>query len=258
MTTIKQHINCLKKNGITVINNAISQKACDHYVGRCNRLFEKFLKRKRVHTFNRNCQWVQSPFRFDDSFFKLIHFKKANKILSKLLGQDYTITNSTIFNRRIYKHKLIHGYNMGDSWHTDSRYLDGKRLDKGFGFLVLLMFEDFTKDNGPTMYIPKSHILRTRPKKNVKYKHKLITGKRGTMYIIDTGIWHKGGSASNKSRWSLFNYYSPWFVKPYYQYEKMLGEKKSKKISKQIRKLLHYYSTPPINDETRLSTVTRI
>ena len=91
-----------------------------------------------------------------------------------------------------------------------------------------------------------------------KYKHKLITGKRGTMYIIDTGIWHKGGTASNKSRWSLFNYYSPWFVKPYYQYEKMLGEKKSKKISKQIRKLLHYYSTPPINDETRLSTVTRI
>ena len=30
------------------------------------------------------------------------------------------------------------------------------------------------------------------------------------------------------------------------------------KIHKQIRKLLHYYSTPPINDETRLSTVTRV
>ena len=253
-----RYIKDLKKNGITKINNAISQKSCDYYIDRCNGLFEKLLKKKRVHTFNKKCQWVQSPFRFDSEFFNLIYFKKINKILSKLLGEDYTLTNSTIFNRRIYNHKLVHGNDMGDSWHTDSRYLDGIRLDKGFGYLVLIMFEDFTKDNGPTMYVPKSHTLRSRPKKNVKFKHKLITGKKGTMYIIDTGIWHKGGSSTTNSRWSLFNYYSPWFVKPYYQYEKMLGKIKSKKISKQIKKLLHYYSTPPVNDDTRNSTVIKI
>ena len=45
--------------------------------------------------------------------------------------------------------------------------------------LVLLMFEDFTKENGATKYVRKSHLLRSIPPKNQKkYKYKLITGKR--------------------------------------------------------------------------------
>lgn len=259
MKSIQQNIKNLKVNGITTIKNVLSAKQCNLYTKYCNEVFQKLLKKKRTHSFNKNCQWVQSPFRFDSNFFNLIYFKNVDKILSKLLGIDYTITNTTIFNRRILNHKNISGLDMGDTWHTDSRYLDGRRLDKGFGYLVLLMFEDFTKENGATKYVPKSHLLRSIPPKNQKkYKYKLITGKKGTMVIIDTGIWHKGGAATTQSRWSLFNFYSPWFIKPYYQYEKMIGKTKFKTLNKKVKKILHYNSTPPLHDDIRVSTVTRI
>ena len=48
------------------------------------------------------------------------------------------------------------------------------------------------------------------------------------MIIFDSGLWHKGGKSTNKSRWTIFNYYGPWWMKPYFSYDKMLGKKKLK------------------------------
>lgn len=256
MKNFKNHIKELREKGITKIENFLSNKDCNYFVERSNKLFNLFLKKDRTHTFNINCQWIQSPFRFDEEFYELLYFKKLDKIFSKLLDKNYVLTNSSIVNRRVYKHKKIKGINMGDKWHTDSRYLDSKRLDKGFGYLVIIMLEDFDKNNGCTKYVPRSHFNRERPKRNKNYKHKLLTGKKGTVVIMDTGIWHKGGKPNNNSRWSIFSYYSPWFVKPYYQYDKMIGQKKMKSLKKNIRKLLHFNSNPPINDDKRIGTIT--
>ena len=30
-----------------------------------------------------------------------------------------------------------------------------------------------------------------------------MTGKKGSMVIMDTGVWHRGGPPSEISRWSL-------------------------------------------------------
>ena len=49
---------------------------------------------------------------------------------------------------------------MGDTWHTDSHYVGGKRLDKGFTYIAVTLFDDFFKKNGSTLYIPDSHLRR--------------------------------------------------------------------------------------------------
>lgn len=255
MKTIDYHIKQLRQEGVTRIESVLNKNDCEYFTQRCEKLFNYHLRRNRTHTFNTNCQWIQSPFRFDSEFYKLLYFKKLDKIFSKLLDKNYVLTNTSIINRRIFKHNKIKGINMGDKWHTDSRYLDGKRLDKGFGYLAIIMLEDFNKDNGCTKYVPKSHLNRNRPKKNRNYKHKLLLGKKGTIVIMDTGILHKGGKPNNVSRWSIFSYYSPWFVKPYYQYDKMIGVKKIKSLNKNIQKLLHFNSNPPINDDKRIGTI---
>ena len=72
---------------------------------------------------------------------------------------------------------------MGDKWHTDSRYLDSKRLDKGFGYLVIIMLEDFNKNNGCTKYVPKSHFNRERPKRNKNYNFNFDLARLGTTII---------------------------------------------------------------------------
>ena len=83
-----------------------------------------------------------------------------------------------------------------------------------------------------------------------------INGNSGDVAIIDASMWHKAGESSNQRRLSLFSYYGPWWIKPYFNYEKMLGKNKLNKLNKNIRKLLHYNSTPPKCPEERSLTVT--
>ena len=86
------------------------------------------------------------------------------------------------------------------------------------------MLDKFEKDNGCTQYVEKSHLIRDKfSERNKNYKHKKILGDQGTVAIIDTGLWHKAGEPSDKkTRWSIFSYYGPWFMKPYYNYPAMI------------------------------------
>lgn len=144
---------------------------------------------------------------------------------------------------------------MGSTWHTDSRYLGGQRLDKNFSYLVIIALDDFTKNNGATYYVEGSLNLKNKPKRNInpkdlnskKLKIKQITMKAGTVCIVNSGIWHKAGKSSLKSRWSIFSIYTGWFVKPYYNYESFY----KLKTNKNLKKLLHFNSQIPKIDEIR-------
>ena len=74
------------------------------------------------------------------------------------------------------------------------------------------------------------------------------------MMIFDSGLWHKGGEATNEDRWALSNYYGPWWMKPYWIFPDMLGIKRMKKLNFNIKKLLHYYSTPPMKERNGKNT----
>ena len=47
-------------------------------------------------------------------------------------------------------------------------------------------------------------------------------------------------------------------MKPYYRYPEMLGNKLGDELTPQLRQILHYESTPPLNEEERMATLTRI
>jgi len=254
---IKSHINNINRDGITVIKNIFSKKKCDVYVKQCEILFQKLLKRKKVNTFSTETQAMSNPFQYNDFFFQQIYFKKIDKLLKTLLDENYVLINSNLINRRKFFHKNIYNTQARTAeWHTDSRYLGGKRLGKGLSYIVYIALEDFSKENGATCYIPKTHLITKIPKRNFNYKHKVLDLKKGDMVLFDSGLWHKGGESTLKSRWSIFNYYGPWWMKPYYFFDKMLGKKKFKKLDDNIKKMLHFYSTPPKNDYIRISTIT--
>ncbi len=50
------------------------------------------------------------------------------------------------------------------------------------------MLNDFTTENGATLYIPSSHFRRDIPERNRNYKCKKILGKAGTIVIFDSGL----------------------------------------------------------------------
>ena len=36
--------------------------------------------------------------------------------------------------------------------------------------------------------------------------------KEGSICIMDTGMWHRGGETTKFSRWSIFSVYTGWFA----------------------------------------------
>ena len=257
---IQEHINQINKNGFTIIKNVFSKKKCEQYVKKSEILFNILLNKKKVNTFSPSTQNINSPFQYDNFFLQQVFFFKIDKLLKKLLDKDYVLINSNLINRRIFFHpNILNPDDRRAGWHTDSRYLGGKRLGKGLSYIMCIPLEDFSKNNGGTCYIPKSHLFTNTkiPKRNFNYKHKVLNAKKGDMVIFDSALWHKGGDASKKSRWSIFNYYGPWWMKPYYMFDQMLGKKKMNKLDKNLKKMLHFYCNPPKNDHKRISTVVK-
>ena len=255
---IKKNLIDIKKDGITIIKNVLSQKNCDIYKKKCELLFQKLLKKEKVNTFSNYTQVINSPFQYDSFFFKQVFFSKLDKILTNLLDKDYVLINSNLINQKLFFHpKIKSSFAKSSEWHSDSRYFGGEKIGKGLSYIITVPLDDFTKENGGTCYVPKSHLLNKIPKRKFNYKHKLLEVKRGDLVLFDSGLWHKAGNASSNGRWSIFNYYGPWWMKPYYTYEQMLGKNRIKKLHKNIKRMLHFYCTPPKNDHKRISTVVK-
>ena len=257
---IKNHILNLEKKGITYIKNVFSKSECNKFIKRFEKLTIEFEKKQKL---GNQGQTIQNYFVYDKKLLKFLFIKKVDQILKKVIDEDYVLINSSLTNRFNRKDKLnknsSHLNNLGGKWHHDSRIIGGKRLDKGFSYTMLIMFDKFTEQNGCTEYIEKSHLIRNKfPKKNRNYKNnKKIVGEQGTVVLFDTGLWHRAGPpSSNMSRWSIFAYYGPWFMKPYFDFPSMF--KKNKGLDKYMKKLLHFNSIPPKNELKGTRTLKKI
>ncbi len=253
---IEKHVLELKEEGITTLPGIYTREQCASYSQRCTSLVDNFLSKGKQ--FHELCQFITNPFRHDPLFFDLLWNEKLDKILSQVLDEDYVLINSNLINRKCRADiKPGQSEDIGGDWHTDSRYLGGQRLDKGFGFIVVTMFSDFGAENAGTQFVPRSHLRRDRPERFAKYDYEQICGEAGTVAIYDSGMWHKAGETSTKDRWGMFSLFGPWFMKPYYRFPEMLGEDCGKKLSKPLRRLLHYTSWPPLHEEERTNTLVR-
>lgn len=253
---LKSKLSDLRNKGITVLENQFSNDECEKYISEFEKVIDEF-KSKKIKL-NNFCQMIKNPYRHNIKFAELIYNKNVDILLKELIDEDYVLVNSTLVNRRIDDNVDGTGNNMGDTWHTDSHYVGGKRLDKGFTYIAVTLFDDFSEENGSTLYIPDSHLRRDKPERyGYENEQENMIAKRGSIVIFDGGIWHKGGPPSSKRRWSMFSYYGPWFVKPYFRFPEMLGEDFGKKTSKELRRLFHYNSTPPLNEDERENTVTK-
>ena len=74
------------------------------------------------------------------------------------------LINSNIINRKKSTKFSSKGITIGETWHTDTRYVGNKKLPKGFSYIVFTMLSDFTKENGATEYVPEATTLNQDPK----------------------------------------------------------------------------------------------
>lgn len=247
------HVNKLKLEGLTKIEGVFSNAQCENFISKLQTIVE-FNRRTIGYTQGQNTTFTPNFFRHNLELISLINIPVVDKILSELIDEDYVLVACNAINRTKSEDNS-EAIEVGQNWHTDSRYVGGKRLEAGVLYSVVIMLDQFTEANG-TAFVPNSHLRTDRPDRYGSYPDKMIVGSPGDIVIFDSGLWHRGGVSTEARRWGVFNLYGPWFIKPYFNFPGMLGFD-SGNLDATSSRLLHFNSIPP-NDETeRFNTLVK-
>ena len=149
-------------------------------------------------------------------FAELVAMPEILECIAHVIGPAYKL--SSLNARSANPHNA-----EGQPLHADA----GAVADES-GYWVcntIWMLDDFTMENGATRMIPRSHAWRRLPDPGITGSvagEELVTGKAGTVVVMNTHMWH-GGTANRTDhcRRALHGFYTR-NDKPQQQYQKAL------------------------------------
>ena len=256
---IANTLKSLDEDGIAIVENLLSQNECNYFKKKVINILND-RKKNNLYVGNNLYQVIENFFAFDKTLFDLIFFDVVDQVLNNVIDTDYVLISSCARNSFIDKGVTTMSKTSGVGWHTDTRYVNKKKISPSMIYGTILNLEDWTLDGGVTEYIPKSHKKNYKPKRDFHYNNaKKLVIKSGSLVFFDSALWHKAGTATNVSRWAIFSIYGPWFMKPYFQFNKLVKKNEIKDLHPKISQLLHFESTPPTHhNERNLATLKRI
>ena len=252
-------IKDLEFNGFSLIKNFNKKTECKDTIKKLEFIFNS-RKNKSEFVGNSHNQVLYNYFLEDYSLLKFVYNEKIFKLISMLLDEDHVLTSTSARNKRIIKNIDKIEKTSGIGWHTDTRYVFKNKVavKPSLSYIVIYLLEDFSKKNGATCYVPFSHKKNYRPARDKLYDSVSFSGSQGDVIILDTALFHKAGESSQKSRWSIFSMYSSWFIKPYFQFNKMFKKHEVKEFNPKLKQLLHYDSVPPTDHNKTRATLKRV
>ena len=166
----------------------------------------------------------------DSRLFKLFQHPKIKKEIRSLLGTDaYHLT--TLSSNTLFPNIDKRGYHVDWPYHkyTDEHGLNYIYQHECHGVQVIIPLDDFTVENGATMYVPYSHLARRFPSTEIlqsgKFtnaddstqifacKKKFVQATVGDAFIYPGTLWHSQGvNTTDKPRRALLANFSPTFV----------------------------------------------
>jgi hypothetical protein len=210
----------LKLKGFVVIDNYFSKEECLDLIQTTENLFQQYPEKVEKN----------SDFRLFISTCKnsLIMRFKTDKKINSLCNTYFAKPSTAVFTLTNKIDASIKGNKgSGEGWHRDT-------LFKNFKSIVYL--NDVSEDNGPFQIIEGSHRLKSRLKaireagfkvRQVRVtpsqiqalesstKMKTLTGKAGTLVLVDTACIHRGKPLISGARYALTNYFWPNSTKQY-------------------------------------------
>ena len=88
------------------------------------------------------------------------------------------------------------------------------------GLTTIWMLSDFSKENGGTTIVPKSHLANNNPSGDLGIDEQLphpeqlqVTGNAGSVLVMDSRLWHAiSANSSQTTRLAAVVSYSPWWL----------------------------------------------
>lgn len=128
--------------------------------------------------------------------------------------------------------------------HRDIRFFTG---DVPLMLNMLIMLDDFTRENGATHVLSGSHRYPDRPADDVFFdKADRIRGKAGSCLLFNSNLWHAAGvNQTDQPRRALTLTWTRSCMKPQMDYVRLLGEACFATMNDTLRQRLGYYARTP-------------
>ena len=245
----------LKQNGYIYINNFLKKdviKSCKEDI------LQLVDSEKKINalTTSPNSMHIHNFFLYSQILRKVLFGSKIQEIHKTFFGHSYCLRNAVASNCQIHSdedNEFIKP--IGTNWHRDTpNFIDkdgnSKALGAGFSYQIMIAL-DKTDNNNSTKILNKSHLYTdilshnlTNKNEDRMIKNYGITNIRldaGDIAIIDDNLFHKVGKSNSRSRWILFCSYTPWFIKPYFNFSEIILDN----ITKYEKHCLHKTSMIP-------------
>jgi phytanoyl-CoA dioxygenase PhyH len=128
--------------------------------------------------------------------------------------------------------------------HRDQRTFSG---DFRLMAQLLVMLDDFTRDNGATFLLTGSHRQPEAPTDQVFFRDAgRAIGPAGSIVVFDSKLWHAAGvNRSDRPRRALTLAFTRPFIKQQLDYPRALGYDRAYSFSPAVRQLLGYNARVP-------------
>lgn len=128
--------------------------------------------------------------------------------------------------------------------HRDIRSYSG---DMPLMLNTLVMLDDFTENNGATYLMTGSHRMAELPVEQDFYAHsERAVASSGSILVFDSNLWHAGGdNQTDHPRRSVTPMYCKPFIKPQFDYPRVLGYDRGESFSDHVRQVIGYNARIP-------------
>jgi ectoine hydroxylase-related dioxygenase (phytanoyl-CoA dioxygenase family) len=156
---------------------------------------------------------VRSPFLYDNQFNDMFFSSFAKNIVKDILG-DYAILS--LQNGIIIPPKQKHHQSF---YHRDIIYQDFTS-SKPIGVNLYYCLDDYSKENGGTTFLPRSH---KSDKLDLNILEETPKVKKGSVILFDSMVYHRAGTNSSKNiRFGVNNMFTLPFIKQQINYSHIL------------------------------------
>tara|TARA_B100000989_G_scaffold294370_1_gene273376 strand:- start:15651 stop:16427 length:777 start_codon:yes stop_codon:yes gene_type:complete len=235
------------KQGYLVVKNFLPKNKCNEIIRKLENIKNKRKKNKK-YIGDKNVEVIFDFFYEDVSLLKLIANKTVDNFMTKLFDHNYVLhVNSA---RNVLGCKSVIKNAPGYRWHKDNKFINKKiSVMPSILHSIIICLDEFNEYNGATEYIPRSNKTYSFFSRNQnKKKSKKILGNKGDLIFLHGNLIHKTGINlnQNSTRWSIFAFFTPWWIKPYIDYKKLMN-RFTNKLNKLEKKILHFNTTPTKN-----------